>query len=87
MNTAANQMQELVDEFGGFLWFMMPDVVGLSIELQEKDSISYIAPALESQLICVDNKCQLPIDVENSSTDKAIEFKQAPVVISPWIEK
>ncbi|WNC66915.1 DUF2987 domain-containing protein [Thalassotalea nanhaiensis] len=80
------QMQELVDEFGSFLWFMMPNVNGLHIELSRPDSMSYVDGALKSSLVCEQEKCKLAIDQDNHSTEKAISFDLPPTVISPWIK-
>lgn len=80
------QMQELVDEFGSFLWFMMPNVNGLHIELSRAESISYIDDELKKSLKCEEGKCKLEIDEDNDSNKKAISFDLPPIVISPWIK-
>ncbi|MEW6999478.1 DUF2987 domain-containing protein [Colwelliaceae bacterium BS250] len=79
------QMQDLVDGFGSFLWFMMPNVAGLHISLTSTDDIAFIADDLNTGLNCTDNKCNLAVDMDNESTNKAISFAPAPMVISPWI--
>lgn len=80
------QMQELVDEFGSFLWFMMPNVNGLHVELSRAESISYINEEFKNALHCEQDKCKLDIDQDNHSDDKAISFDLPPKVISPWIK-
>ncbi|WOH38487.1 DUF2987 domain-containing protein [Thalassotalea fonticola] len=80
------QMQELVDEFGSFLWFMMPNVSGLHVELSRADSISYINEEFKSALNCQQDKCKLDINQKNQSNDMAISFDMPPQVISPWIK-
>lgn len=82
-----SQMQELVDEFGGLLSFMMPNVQGLSLALANETDVVFINQALKSALNCQKDKCQLSVDVENESAANALIFEQAPVVISPWIQK
>ncbi|KGK01616.1 DUF2987 domain-containing protein [Thalassotalea sp. ND16A] len=81
------QMQQLVDEFGSFLWFMMPQVSGLHIELSSPENIAYINEKLKPALVCEQEKCKLAIDADNQSNDKAISFDLAPKLISPWINK
>ena len=44
------QMQDLVDGFGSFLWFMMPNVTGLHISLTSTDDIAFIADDLKAGL-------------------------------------
>lgn len=83
------QMQELVDEFGGLLSFMMPDVHGLSIALVNETDIEFIDHELKADLLCKLEKCQLRVN-HNKNQDNdatAIIFKHAPVVISPWIKE
>ncbi|OUS26361.1 hypothetical protein A9Q98_10975 [Thalassotalea sp. 42_200_T64] len=81
-----SQMQQLVDEFGSFLWFMMPQVSGLHIELSSPENIAYINEKLKPALVCEQEKCKLAIDNENQSFDKAISFDLAPKIIAPWIK-
>ncbi|WP_371185343.1 DUF2987 domain-containing protein [Thalassotalea maritima] len=80
------QLQELVDEFGGFLSFMMPDVQGLHIQLQNQQDVAYIASDLKQQLSCEQDKCQLLMKQNDEREQTAIRFAKPPVVISPWIE-
>ncbi|MDG1733892.1 MAG: DUF2987 domain-containing protein [Thalassotalea sp.] len=81
------QMQELVDSFGSFLWFMMPNVSGLHITQNNAENISFISDELKQGLSCELNKCNLRVDTEQESNEEAIRFQQPPEVISPWIEK
>ncbi|TRX56967.1 DUF2987 domain-containing protein [Thalassomonas sp. M1454] len=81
------QMQELVDSFGSFLWFMMPNVSGLHISQANESNISFINDELKQGLSCQLTKCNLRIDTEQKSDEIALSFSQAPEVISPWIEK
>ncbi|WP_157726600.1 DUF2987 domain-containing protein [Thalassotalea crassostreae] len=85
----AIQMQELVDDFGSFLWFMMPDVSGVTIEVADKEDIVFIDKSLTKMMKCDDSglKCQLAVDMELETDKPAIKFKTAPKVISPFIEK
>lgn len=82
-----SQMQELVDDFGSFLWFMMPNVQGLHINIESKEQIVYIAPVLAKKLNCQEKECKLAIDLQSLNSDKAIEFRKAPIVIAPWISE
>jgi hypothetical protein len=81
------QMQDLVNDFGSFLWFMMPNVKGLHINLKDTTTITYIDPSLDKNLTCDNLVCKLAIDVENRAIKPALTFSEAPVVIAPWIEK
>ncbi len=81
------QMQELVDEFGSFLWFMMPNVQGLHINIENPSQISFVDIALKPSMSCTNQECKLKIDTENQSEEKALEFISAPIVIAPWIEE
>ena len=93
---ATDQMQDLVDDFGSFLWFMMPNVKGLHINLKDTTKITYIEPSLGKGLTCDILVCKLVIDDavvdsnlenDNEATPPALVFNEAPVVIAPWIEK
>ncbi|WP_394173282.1 DUF2987 domain-containing protein [Thalassotalea litorea] len=81
------QMQTLMDEFGGFLWFMMPDVQGLNLKLANDNSLSYIDETLQSALNCEQRQCTLAIDEGQTSSEMALQFSQPPIVISPWVAK
>ncbi|WP_169303057.1 DUF2987 domain-containing protein [Thalassotalea mangrovi] len=85
------QMQDLVDEFGGFLWFMMPDVTGLNLNLNDARSISFVHQQLKSDLNCQQLQCTLKIEEDVDETihakETALILSQPPVVISPWIAK
>ncbi|QDP01190.1 DUF2987 domain-containing protein [Thalassotalea sp. PS06] len=81
------QMQSLVDEFGGFLWFMMPDVQGLNLKVASDNTLSFIDDSLKSGFNCEDLQCTLLVEEELTSNRMALQFSQPPVVISPWISK
>ncbi|TLU66345.1 DUF2987 domain-containing protein [Thalassotalea litorea] len=81
------QMQTLMDEFGGFLWFMMPDVQGLNFKLVNDNSLSYIDETLQEALNCEQLQCTLAIDEGQTSSEMALQFSQPPIVISPWVAK
>ncbi|MDN3651401.1 DUF2987 domain-containing protein [Thalassotalea ponticola] len=80
------QMQTLVDEFGGFLSFMMPDVIGVHIDMVTSSGVMYVGDDLGTALQCEQTVCKLAIDESYQSNDIAIEFSQPPTVIAPWIE-
>ncbi|WP_371379056.1 DUF2987 domain-containing protein [Thalassotalea aquiviva] len=81
------QMQELVDEFGSFLWFMMPNLQGLHFELDANNHLDFVDPSIKSLLQCSATTCQLALPEEFDATDIALEFNQPPLVIAPWMEK
>ncbi|QBY05844.1 DUF2987 domain-containing protein [Thalassotalea sp. HSM 43] len=81
------QMQELVDEFGGLLSFMMPNVQGLHIDMKKADSLKYIDSSLRDALNCDGSVCKLLIDMDDKRDENAIEFSTPPVVVAPWVEE
>ncbi len=79
------QMQDLVNSFGSFLWFMMPDVNGLHFIIADNNNIEFIAEELKPGLSCTLNKCNLLITADNQLEQRALLFKYPPQFISPWI--
>lgn len=85
--TFTSEMGTLMDDFGGFLWFIMPSVDGLTFRFNKPTSTSFVHSDLVDNLICKNNQCQLIIDTDDRREERAIEFVTTPEVISPYVSK